>query len=175
MFSIFLSSVFFSSEAMLLIIFSLFLLLPSEEDKNFRPKLFENEALQSLVNNKYLKEYFKNPGRIEPPYIVDGEAPPLSQWERRDAISVDTVKVGDVLQGVAGSPGVITGTARIMLDLSDPMKLEPGDIMIAPSTDPSWTPLFLAAGAVITNIGAVGTHAVQQGHDLADRSRPRQP
>ncbi len=34
-------------------------LLPSEEDKNFRPKLFENEALQSLVNNKYLKEYFK--------------------------------------------------------------------------------------------------------------------
>ncbi len=76
------------------------------------------------------------------------------------------VQVGDVLQGVAGSPGVITGAARILLDLSDPTRLEPGDILIAPSTDPSWTPLFLSAGGVITNIGAVGTHAVIVSREL---------
>jgi rifampicin phosphotransferase len=103
---------------------------------------------------------------LEPPYSVVHTVPPLSQWERRDAHAVTTVKVGDVLHGVAGSPGTVTGTARILLDLSDPSKLEPGDILVAPSTDPSWTPLFLAAGGVITNIGAVGTHAVIVSREL---------
>lgn len=103
---------------------------------------------------------------LEPPYTVDGVAPPLSQWERRDSVQVATVQVGDLLQGVAGSPGTVSGTARVMLDLSDPSCLEPGDIMIAPSTDPSWTPLFLTVGAVITNIGAVGTHAVIVSREL---------
>jgi len=39
------------------------------------------------------------------------------------------------------------------------MAVEPGDIMIAPTTDPSWTPLFLAAGGVVVNVGAVASHA----------------
>jgi phosphoenolpyruvate synthase/pyruvate phosphate dikinase len=76
------------------------------------------------------------------------------------------VKVGDVLTGIAGSPGQATGTARVMLDLSDPMALEPGEILVAPSTDPSWTPLFLVAAGVITDIGAVGTHAVIVSREL---------
>ncbi len=103
---------------------------------------------------------------LEPPYIVNGSAPPLSQWKRKNAEAVEIVKVGDVLQGVAGSPGTVTGTARILLDVADSAQLEPGDILIAPSTDPSWTPLFLAAGGVVTNIGAVGTHAVIVSREL---------
>lgn len=103
---------------------------------------------------------------LEPPYIVDGEAPPLSEWPRKDSLTADSVEVGDVLSGVAGSPGTVTGTARIMHSLADADKLEPDDILIAESTDPSWTPLFLAAGGVITNIGAVGTHAVIVSREL---------
>lgn len=103
---------------------------------------------------------------LEPPYIIDGVVPPLSEWARKDSSEVTVVQVGDVLTGVAGSPGTVTGTARILLDLSDPSRLEAGDILIAPSTDPSWTPLFLAAGGVITNIGAVGTHAVIVSREL---------
>lgn len=118
---------------------------------------------QTLIEREqdYLELY-----KLDPPYIVHGEAPPLSQWKRKNEGEVTVVKVGDVLSGVAGSPGQVTGTARILLDLSDPSKLEPGDILIAPSTDPSWTPLFLAAGGVITNIGAVGTHAVIVSREL---------
>ncbi len=103
---------------------------------------------------------------LEPPYIVDGTVRPLGEWARRNSTEVELVAVGDVLQGVAGSPGHVTGTARILLDLNDPSRLEPGDILIAPSTDPSWTPLFLAAGGVITNIGAIGTHAVIVSREL---------
>jgi rifampicin phosphotransferase len=103
---------------------------------------------------------------FEPPYIVDRVAPPLSQWQRRSDVKIDRVNIGDVLQGVAGSPGVVTGIARVLLDLSDPFRLEVDDILIAPQTDPAWTPLFLSAGAVITNVGAVGTHAVIVSREL---------
>ncbi len=103
---------------------------------------------------------------LEPPYIVDKAAPPLSQWQRKSEMTIVQVKVGDVLRGVAGSPGVATGIARVLLDLSDPFRLEVDDILIAPQTDPAWTPLFLSAGAVITNVGAVGTHAVIVSREL---------
>jgi pyruvate,water dikinase len=53
----------------------------------------------------------------------------------------------------------VTGIARVILDPDDPSALEPGDILITEQTDPSWTPLFLAAGAVVTNVGAVASHA----------------
>jgi phosphohistidine swiveling domain-containing protein len=103
---------------------------------------------------------------LEPPYIVDRTVPPLSQWSRRGSESVQSVEVGDILHGVGGSPGTVTGTARVLLDLADPSRLEPGDILVTTHTDPSWTPLFLAAGGVVTNIGAVGTHAVIVSREL---------
>jgi rifampicin phosphotransferase len=121
---------------------------------SFKSKLAEREV-------DYLSLY-----DLEPPYIVDKVAPPLSEWQRKSEMKIAHVKVGDVLQGVAGSPGVATGIARVLLDLSDPFRLEVDDILIAPQTDPAWTPLFLSAGAVITNVGAVGTHAVIVSREL---------
>ncbi len=56
---------------------------------------------------------------LEPPYIVNVAAPPLGEWTRKDSISVAPVEVGQVLTGVAGSPGRATGTARILLGLAD--------------------------------------------------------
>ena len=103
---------------------------------------------------------------LEPPYIVDGSAPPLTEWVRRTDLTTTPVAVGDVLKGVAGSPGVVTGTARVLLDVDDPTVLDIGDILIAPNTDPSWTPLFLAAAAVVVNVGSVGTHAVIVSREL---------
>jgi len=98
---------------------------------------------------------------LEPPYIVglEGGVPPISEWGPRNAGGQTKAVAGEVLQGAAGAPGEVTGVARIVLDPSDPMAVEPGDIMIAPTTDPSWTPLFLAAGGVVVNVGAVASHA----------------
>ena len=50
------------------------------------------------------------------------------------------------------SPGTVKGTARVILDPTDPYALEPGDILVAPLTDPSWTPFFLTAGAVVVDV-----------------------
>ncbi|MFO0208330.1 MAG: hypothetical protein ACK54L_19675, partial [Betaproteobacteria bacterium] len=66
-------------------------------------------------------------------------------------------KVGDVLQGGPGAPGVITGRARIVLDPMDAPDMDPTDSLVAPTTDPSWAPLFLSVGGVVVNVGAVGS------------------
>jgi pyruvate,water dikinase len=53
-----------------------------------------------------------------------------------------------------------------VLDTANPDILEPGDILIAPITDPSWTPLFLAAAGVVVDVGAVMSHSVIVARDL---------
>ena len=53
-----------------------------------------------------------------------------------------------------------------MLDAADPHGLEPGDILVAPQTDPSWVPLFVSAAAVVVNVGAMGSHAMIVSREL---------
>ena len=98
---------------------------------------------------------------LEPPYIVKLEdgVPPISSWPQRGTGGATVAAAGDVLQGAMGAPGVARGTARVVLDPSDPGAIGPGDIMIAPTTDPSWVPLFLSAEAVVVDVGAVASHA----------------
>ena len=74
--------------------------------------------------------------------------------------------MGDEIAGVSGSPGTVRGTARVVLDPGDPRGLEPGDILVAPHTDPSWTPLFMTAGGVVVNVGGQISHAVIVSREL---------
>ena len=53
-----------------------------------------------------------------------------------------------------------------MLDPTDPRGLEPGDVLVAPITDPAWTPLFVPAAAVVVDVGAQITHAVIVSREL---------
>lgn len=104
---------------------------------------------------------FRQLATLEPPYIVKLEegVPPISMWPKRKGVGGEAAAAGTVLQGATGSPGVVTGIARVVLDPSDPGAIGPGDIMVAPTTDPSWVPLFLAAEGVVVNVGAVASHA----------------
>ena len=98
---------------------------------------------------------------LTPPFFLrDGIIPPLSEWQDIDAPKAATAQAGEVLSGTAGSPGVIQGTARIVTDPTSPPDLLPGDIMVAPLTDPAWTPLFLAVDGVVVNVGGQVSHAV---------------
>ena len=94
-----------------------------------------------------------------PPFIVNTECDPLSAWPKRSTQEIAKVNVGDELTGVACSPGVIEGIARVILDPNDSLSLQPGDILVTQNTDPAWTPLFLVAGAVVVNVGAIASHA----------------
>lgn len=101
-----------------------------------------------------------------PPFTFVGEIPPPDTWPLRAEQTAETVSVGDALSGVSGCPGKAVGTARVVLDPSDPGDLGPGDVLIAPLTDPSWTPLFVPAEAVVVNVGAQMSHAVIVSREL---------
>jgi phosphohistidine swiveling domain-containing protein len=102
----------------------------------------------------------------EPVFVVNGVVPTLDQMTRRDAKQVPVATSGTVLSGAAGSGGTATGRARVVLDAADPVGLEPGDVLIAPQTDPSWVPLFIPAVAVVVNVGAMGSHAMIVSREL---------
>jgi pyruvate,water dikinase len=61
------------------------------------------------------------------------------------------------LVGTPASAGTITGVVRVVLDPAD-AHLEPGEILVAPSTDPGWTPLFLTAGGLVMEMGGANSH-----------------
>jgi pyruvate,water dikinase len=62
-----------------------------------------------------------------------------------------------VLIGVGASAGRVTGPARVVLDPAT-ARVEPGEILVAATTDPGWTPLFLTAAALVTETGAIMAH-----------------
>ena len=62
-----------------------------------------------------------------------------------------------VLSGTPASAGTVTAKARVILDPHG-ARLEPGEILVAPSTDPGWTPLFLTAGGLVMEMGGPNSH-----------------
>jgi rifampicin phosphotransferase len=103
---------------------------------------------------------------LEPPFIIVGDATPNTGWPVRGTRPVAPLAVGDSISGVPGCPGSAQGRARVVLDPSDPRGLEPGDILVAPGTDPSWTPLFVPAAGVVVDVGAALSHAVIVSREL---------
>lgn len=102
----------------------------------------------------------------EPPFVVVGRPDPVETWPRRSEKSVDGVEAGTVIQGVPGCGGVARGRARVITSPDDPTALEPGEILVAPITDPSWTPLFVPAAAVVVDVGAPFSHAAIVSREL---------
>jgi rifampicin phosphotransferase len=93
-------------------------------------------------------------GRQQVPLVLlsDGTAPtahPQLTWS--------TVPSERVLQGTPASPGRVTARARVILDPHH-ARLAPGEILVAPSTDPGWTPLFLQAAGLVMDVGGAMAH-----------------
>ncbi|MFG3436281.1 PEP-utilizing enzyme [Nonomuraea sp. NPDC047897] len=80
----------------------------------------------------------------------------LSDGTEPEAQAAVTADPG-ALTGSAASAGTVTGPARVVLDPVG-AHLEPGEILVCPSTDPGWTPLFLTAGGLVMEMGGAMSH-----------------
>nr|WP_294690646.1 PEP/pyruvate-binding domain-containing protein [uncultured Friedmanniella sp.] len=80
----------------------------------------------------------------------------LSDGTEPEALAAVEV-VDGALTGSPASAGVVTSRARVVLDPVG-AHLEPGEILVAPSTDPGWTPLFLTAGGLVMEMGGSNSH-----------------
>jgi pyruvate,water dikinase len=101
-----------------------------------------------------------------PPAWFDGQIPDPASWPLRCEAQPAAPSAGTTVSGIAVSGGVASGPARVVLDPADPRDLDPGDVLVCPITDPSWTPLFLGAAAVVCDAGAVQSHAAIVAREL---------
>ncbi|HAP74861.1 MAG TPA: phosphoenolpyruvate-utilizing protein, partial [Acidimicrobiaceae bacterium] len=133
--------------------------------KDEMPQLFANPSAFAAVVRERRAEYSRLE-QLEPPFVFVWRTDGPDTWPRRDAVSADRLGAGEVIAGMPGCPGAAEGIARVVLDSNDPFALEPGDVLVAPITDPSWTPLFVPAAAVVVDVGAPLSHAIIVSREL---------
>jgi phosphohistidine swiveling domain-containing protein len=107
--------------------------------------------------------------RQEPLFAIAGEVPPVDEWPlKADAARADAPGdgTGDELAGAAGSPGVARGRARVVMDAYADDPTEPGEVLVAPITDPGWLPLFVGIVAVVAEMGGELSHTMIVSRDL---------
>ncbi|HEY4610966.1 MAG TPA: PEP-utilizing enzyme [Ilumatobacteraceae bacterium] len=128
--------------------------------------LAEPSAWSSTIRERAeLRDRF---AAVEPPFFINSqvEIPGIEEMEAVKTKPLEKAAVGTVLRGASGCSGVARGRARVVLDPGDANGLEPGDVLVAPLTDPAWTPLFLPAAAVVVNVGALMSHAIIVSREL---------
>lgn len=105
---------------------------------------------------------------VQEPTFVEGGTPltPLPELPRRADGVAASAKPGEVLTGGPGATGVARGRARVVLDTGAISEFQPGEILVAPQTDPSWTPLFMVSAGVVVDAGAMGSHAMIVSREL---------
>jgi rifampicin phosphotransferase len=81
----------------------------------------------------------------------------LSDGTEPEAVARPGTADDGALVGTAASAGSVTAPARVVLDPVG-AHLEPGEILVTPSTDPGWTPLFLTAGGLVMEMGGPNSH-----------------
>ncbi len=101
-------------------------------------------TLQARIRRRRLTHMRRN--RTQPPLTVNVDYRPPQRG------------VG-VLVGQCASPGIAEGTVRLVLDPATDGEIKSGEILVAPYTDPAWTPLFLGAAAVVVETGSYLSHA----------------
>lgn len=97
------------------------------------------------------KEAFRSYHALTPPRVLTSDGEAVSGVYRREDVPAGA------LVGLPVSAGTIEGRARVILDLAE-ADLEPGDILVTPFTDPSWSPVFVAIAGMVTEVGGPMTH-----------------
>jgi pyruvate,water dikinase len=117
--------------------------------QEFQDVVRTNHLDDQLIGER--KNAFRSFQALTPPRVLTSEGEVIAGAYRREDVP------DGALVGLPVSAGIIEGRARVIQDLAE-ADLEPGDILITAYTDPSWTPLFVAIGGLVTEVGGRTTH-----------------
>jgi phosphohistidine swiveling domain-containing protein len=79
--------------------------------------------------------------------------------------AAEAAQTGEEITGLGVSPGVVRARARVVLDAAT-SELEPGEVLVCETTDPSWASLFLVASALVIDIGGALSHGAIVAREL---------
>lgn len=108
-----------------------------------------NDVDDELIERR--REQFRWYETLTPPRVLTSHGEAISGEYRRDDVPPGA------LAGLPVSAGTVEGRARVVVDMAQ-ADLDAGDILVTAYTDPSWTPLFLTAAGLVTEVGGVMTH-----------------
>jgi pyruvate,water dikinase len=121
-----------------------FLTLPEVEDV-----VRTGEVDHDLVRER--RDAFTSYDALTPPRVLTSEGEAVAGSYRREDVPAGA------LVGLPVSAGTVEGRARVVLDMRQ-ADLGPGDILVTRFTDPGWSPLFVTAAALVTEVGGLMTH-----------------
>lgn len=109
---------------------------------------WDGRGIQDLIAVR--KDWMREMESLAPPDVIYGETPKFTE--------PITGGSNNCLVGVPVATGKSSGSVRLISHPDEGGRLQPGEVMVAPSTDPGWTPLFLKAGAVVMETGGFLSH-----------------
>lgn len=128
------------------------------------PALIRDAAdVRHLVHDR--RETHQRQAAIRPPRVVGAPAETGGPG-RFDGPRLEQPSENEI-RGVGASAGVVRGAARVTLSPADFDRIQPGDIIVCPSSNPSWVPLFAVAAGLVTNTGGVLSHAAVVAREFA--------
>jgi pyruvate,water dikinase len=119
---------------------------------------FSLEELEDILRTRRVdravldarRDRFERDAALRPPRVITSEGEVVT-------VTAGAAVPEGALGGSAASAGVVEGRARVVRKLEG-SKLEKGEILVAPYTDPAWTPLFPLASGLVTEVGGLMTH-----------------
>lgn len=141
----------------------------------------DEEAIELAKLALKIEEHYKRPMDIEwaidadlkfPDNVFIVQARPETFWsskkatkeEKEEVTSVENRKV--LVKGLAASPGIASGIARVILDVKEAGNFKKGDILVTRMTDPDWVPIMKIASAIVTDEGGITSHAAIVSREL---------
>ena len=153
-------------------------------DREVRDTMANGTDYKSLVQER--KAELEACGKAQPPDILGTPPPPPQPGDFVDPFmdAVTSRLLGikapaegeqdpNLIDGVAGSPGIYRGVARVVRSLEEAGDLEDGEVMVCEMTLPPWVPMFAIAGAVVSDVGGVMSHCAIVARRVQHPSRRR--
>uniref|UniRef100_D0KTL0 Phosphoenolpyruvate synthase n=1 Tax=Saccharolobus solfataricus (strain 98/2) TaxID=555311 RepID=D0KTL0_SACS9 len=154
-----------------------------DEKESRLMSITDEEAIELAKLALKIEEHYKRPMDIEwaidndlsfPENIFIVQARPETFWSSKRKenknIAEKSAPIGGkvLVRGLAASPGIAFGKAKIILDIKDPKvhEFQKGEILVTKMTDPDWVPLMKIAGAIITDEGGMTSHAAIVSREL---------
>lgn len=129
-----------------------------------RPSLTQAVVRQIAELGRRIEEHYHSPQDIE--WAMESGQVYIVQSRPVTALGGDAGGDEVLVRGLAASPGIAAGAARLLQSLEESEMLQPGEVLVTRKTEPDWAPLMKRASAIVTDEGGMTAHAAIVSREL---------